>query len=79
MVDDRLALLAQPDVKRPVMQHGGLEAGAHFQGIARAEHRHVGEHAQERDILERMMRGPEGGIGKSAANADDRRRHVVIA
>ena len=79
LVDDRLALLAHADVDRLVLFHDGAQRAAHLEGVARADHHHVGERAQERNVLAGMVGRTEPRIGQAGADRDDGDRHVVIA
>lgn len=53
--------------------------GAQLRGVCRSENIHAWQTAHNGKVLERVMRGSQRGIRKTAARADNRNRHVVVA
>ena len=75
----RFALLAHADIDRAVLLHRRPQRGANLKGVARANHHHVRDRAQERNILAGMVCRAEARIGKAGADRDDGHGRFVIA
>ena len=79
LMNDRLALLAEPQVDGAVVLQRGPQRQAGLDRVAGTDDRHVRQRPQQRDVLAGMMRRAQRRVGQAGADADDDDRHVVVA
>jgi len=74
-----LAVVADADVSWAIQPERARQRGVQLQTVARRQHRHIGQHAHDREVFKCMMSSAKLGAGQARTGPDHDHRSVPVA